>query len=123
MKSFVAADPGNDQTKTQLFNHSAVNVVKNHTVFHAGKKTARADTEDSDTDGDEAGAWADHVKLFDVTGPIPDEWVAIPFGVADIKRRGTDVTIVATSCASSRSSWRDVSCRTCHTSRSCIARR
>jgi len=41
--------------------------------------------------------WADHVKLFDVTGPVPDEVEAIPFGVADIKREGTDVTIVATS--------------------------
>lgn len=41
--------------------------------------------------------WADHVKLFDVTGPVPDEVEAIPFGVADIKRAGTDVTIVATS--------------------------
>jgi pyruvate dehydrogenase E1 component beta subunit len=41
--------------------------------------------------------WADHVKLFDVTEPVPDEPEAIPFGVADIKRAGTDVTIVATS--------------------------
>lgn len=41
--------------------------------------------------------WADHVRLFDVVGPAPDEPEAIPFGVADIKRAGTDVTIVATS--------------------------
>jgi pyruvate dehydrogenase E1 component beta subunit len=42
--------------------------------------------------------WADHVRLFDVTGPVDGQgWVAIPFGVADIKRAGTDVTIVATS--------------------------
>lgn len=41
--------------------------------------------------------WADHVLLFDVTGPCPDEPEAIPFGVADIKRSGTDLTIVATS--------------------------
>ncbi len=41
--------------------------------------------------------WADHVKLFDVTGEAPDEVEAIPFGVADVKREGTDVTIVATS--------------------------
>jgi pyruvate dehydrogenase E1 component beta subunit len=41
--------------------------------------------------------WADHVKLFDVTGEAPDEREAIPFGVADVKRTGTDVTIVATS--------------------------
>jgi len=42
--------------------------------------------------------WADHVKLFDVTGPVmAQDWEAIPFGVADIKRAGVDVTIVATS--------------------------
>ena len=41
--------------------------------------------------------WADHVKLFDTLGPAPDEPESIPFGVADIKRPGTDVTIVATS--------------------------
>jgi len=41
--------------------------------------------------------WADHVKLFDVTEAVPDAPEAIPFGVADIKRHGTDVTIVATS--------------------------
>jgi pyruvate/2-oxoglutarate/acetoin dehydrogenase E1 component len=41
--------------------------------------------------------WADHVKLFDTLGLAPDEPEAIPFGVADIKRSGSDVTIVATS--------------------------
>jgi pyruvate dehydrogenase E1 component beta subunit len=41
--------------------------------------------------------WADHVKLFDTLGEAPDEVEAIPFGVADVKRTGSDVTIVATS--------------------------
>lgn len=41
--------------------------------------------------------WADHVRLFDVEEDVPDAPEAIPFGVADIKREGTDVTIVATS--------------------------
>ena len=41
--------------------------------------------------------WADHVRLFDVEEDVPDEPEAIPFGIADIKRAGTDVTIVATS--------------------------
>jgi acetoin:2,6-dichlorophenolindophenol oxidoreductase subunit beta len=48
-------------------------------------------------ESDDPVFWADHVKLFDTTGPVPDDWEAIPFGVADVKRRGTDVTIVATS--------------------------
>ena len=43
--------------------------------------------------------WADHVRLFDVEEDVPDAPEAIPFGVADIKRAGTDVTIVATSFA------------------------
>ena len=30
-------------------------------------------------------------------GPVPDEDYTVPFGVADVKRAGTDITIVATS--------------------------
>jgi pyruvate dehydrogenase E1 component beta subunit len=30
-------------------------------------------------------------------GPVPEEDFTIPFGVADVKRQGTDITIVATS--------------------------
>ncbi len=39
----------------------------------------------------------DHVLLFDVRGEVPDDGEAIPFGKADIKRAGSDVTVVATS--------------------------
>lgn len=41
--------------------------------------------------------WADHVRLFDYVDDVPDEPESIPFGVADVKRAGTDVTMVATS--------------------------
>lgn len=41
--------------------------------------------------------WADHVRLFDYEDDVPDEPEAIPFGVADVKRAGTDLTMVATS--------------------------
>jgi pyruvate dehydrogenase E1 component beta subunit len=41
--------------------------------------------------------WLDHVKLFDLEGELPDEPETIPLGVADIKRPGRDVTIVASS--------------------------
>jgi pyruvate/2-oxoglutarate/acetoin dehydrogenase E1 component len=35
--------------------------------------------------------------MFATKGPVPDEEYTVPFGVADIKREGEDVTIVATS--------------------------
>ena len=35
--------------------------------------------------------------LYQSRGPVPEEEYTIPFGVADIKRAGSDVTIVATS--------------------------
>jgi acetoin:2,6-dichlorophenolindophenol oxidoreductase subunit beta len=41
--------------------------------------------------------FVDHVQLLETRGPLPDAAEAIPFGVADIKRAGTDVTVVATS--------------------------
>lgn len=35
--------------------------------------------------------------MYTLNGPVPDEEYTIPFGVADIKREGTDITLVATS--------------------------
>lgn len=35
--------------------------------------------------------------MYNLTGPVPAQEYTIPFGVADIKREGTDITIVATS--------------------------
>jgi pyruvate/2-oxoglutarate/acetoin dehydrogenase E1 component len=39
----------------------------------------------------------EHKLLYMVEGDVPDDEYTIPFGVADIKRAGKDVTIVATS--------------------------
>ncbi len=39
----------------------------------------------------------EHKKLYETKGPVPEEEYYIPFGVADIKRQGTNVTIVSTS--------------------------
>jgi len=39
----------------------------------------------------------EHKLLYETKGLVPDEEYYIPFGVADIKRSGTDVTIVSTS--------------------------
>jgi len=38
-----------------------------------------------------------HKRLLGLQGEIPEEEYTVPFGVADIKREGTDVTVVATS--------------------------
>jgi len=39
----------------------------------------------------------EHKLLYNTTGPVPEEEYLIPIGVADVKRGGDDVTIVATS--------------------------
>ncbi|NTW71930.1 MAG: alpha-ketoacid dehydrogenase subunit beta [Eubacteriaceae bacterium] len=39
----------------------------------------------------------EHKMLYNVKGKVPSEDYFIPFGCADIKREGTDVTVVATS--------------------------
>jgi acetoin:2,6-dichlorophenolindophenol oxidoreductase subunit beta len=39
----------------------------------------------------------DHVQLLEVRGEVPENDPPIPFGQADIKRKGSDATLVATS--------------------------
>ena len=39
----------------------------------------------------------EHKLLYFLTGPVPEESYTLPFGVADVKREGTDITVVATS--------------------------
>lgn len=46
---------------------------------------------------DNPTVFVDHAKLFEVRGVVPEEGFATPFGQAEIKRPGTDVTLVATS--------------------------
>ena len=41
--------------------------------------------------------FVDHTRLLDVRGEVPENDKPIPFGVADIKRKGSDVTLIATS--------------------------
>ena len=39
----------------------------------------------------------EHKRGYEIEGEVPEEDYTIPFGVADVKREGTDVTIVAVS--------------------------
>ena len=41
--------------------------------------------------------FVDHTKLLDIRGDVPENNMTIPFGVADVKRQGSDVTLIATS--------------------------
>ena len=52
---------------------------------------------------DSPTVFIDHVLLFEVRGPVPETDEAIPFGQAEIKREGADVTVVATSLMVQRS--------------------
>jgi len=40
--------------------------------------------------------FCEHKLLYPVEGDVPEEEYTIPFGVADVKRKGSDVTVVAT---------------------------
>jgi pyruvate/2-oxoglutarate/acetoin dehydrogenase E1 component len=41
--------------------------------------------------------FCEHKLLYPVQGDVPEDEYLIPFGVADVKREGSDVTVVATS--------------------------
>jgi pyruvate/2-oxoglutarate/acetoin dehydrogenase E1 component len=40
--------------------------------------------------------FCEHKLLYPIEGEVPEEEYTIPFGVADVKRKGSDVTVVAT---------------------------
>jgi pyruvate dehydrogenase E1 component beta subunit len=46
--------------------------------------------------GNDPVFFVEHKLLYPVKGNIPDEDYTVPFGVADVKREGKDVTVVAT---------------------------
>jgi pyruvate dehydrogenase E1 component beta subunit len=41
--------------------------------------------------------FVEHKQLYTTTGDVPEESYSIPLGVADVKRKGKDITILATS--------------------------
>lgn len=40
--------------------------------------------------------FVEHKRLYNTKGPVPEESYRIPFGKAEVKRQGSDVTVVAT---------------------------
>ena len=52
---------------------------------------------------DDPVVFVEHKKLYVEKGPVPEEMYTIPFGVAEVKRKGKDITIVATHALVGRS--------------------
>ena len=46
-------------------------------------------------EGNDPVIFVEHSLLYGAKGPVPDEAYAVPFGAADVKRAGADVTIAA----------------------------
>ena len=46
--------------------------------------------------------FVDHVRLLEIKGDVPENDSPIPLGVADVKRKGSDVTVISTSYAVQR---------------------
>lgn len=46
---------------------------------------------------DDPVIFIEHKLLYNTKGPVPEEPYTVPFGDADVKREGTDCTVVATS--------------------------
>jgi pyruvate/2-oxoglutarate/acetoin dehydrogenase E1 component len=46
---------------------------------------------------DDPVVFLEHKLLYNTTGPVPEEEYLVPIGLADVKRAGDDVTILATS--------------------------
>jgi pyruvate/2-oxoglutarate/acetoin dehydrogenase E1 component len=51
----------------------------------------------SAVESDNPTIFVDHALLFEILGPVPESDERIPLGQADIKRVGSDVTVIATS--------------------------
>jgi len=51
---------------------------------------------------DDPVIFVEHKKLYSEKGPVPEESYSLPFGKAEIKREGKDVTVVATLAMVSR---------------------
>lgn len=86
------AGPEHSQSPQALFMHGpGLQIVIPSTPYDAKGllKTAIRDNN--------AVLFFEHKVLYDMKGEVPEEEYLIPFGKADIKREGSDVTIIATA--------------------------
>ncbi len=47
--------------------------------------------------GNDPVLYFEHKGMYRLKGPVPEEAYTVPFGVAEVRRRGADITVVATS--------------------------
>jgi len=88
----VSFGPHHSQTLYSIFAHvPGLKIVVPSTPYDAKGLLITAIRDDDPV------MFFEHKLLYDERGPVPKEEYMIPFGVADIKREGEDVTIVATS--------------------------
>lgn len=86
------AGPEHSQSPQAFFMHSqGLYVVVPSTPYDAKGLLKQA------IRGNDPVLYFEHKGLYGVKGEVPEEEYFIPFGVADIKREGDDITILATS--------------------------
>ncbi len=86
------AGPEHSQSPQAFFMHSqGLYVVVPSTPYDAKGLLKQA------IRGNDPVLFFEHKGLYGMQGEVPDEEFFIPFGVADVKREGKDITILATS--------------------------
>lgn len=92
MGSGLSAAAQHSGTLYSVFTHlPGIKVVAPSTPYDAKGLLLEAIFDDSPV------MFFEHLKLYVAKGPVPEEPYRVPFGVADVKREGSDVTVVAIS--------------------------
>jgi len=88
----AGAGPEHSQSPQALFIHSQGLIVAVPSTAYDAKGLLKTAIRDPNP-----VLYFEHKLLYGMPGEVPEEEYTIPFGVADIKREGSDVTIIATS--------------------------
>lgn len=89
---YVSAASEHSQSPLGLYWHSPGLKIAVPTTPHDAKGLLKTAVRD-----DNPVLFFTHKLLTDEEGPVPDDEYLVPFGVAEIRREGDDVTVVATS--------------------------